>query len=344
MRHARGGIPCARAARDLERQLAARAAAPRARGPREAPPDALLMQETKADPGAFPHTELEAAGYRGGRPQRRPLGRRRRSPPAPSSTWPTCARASPASPTPARRAGSRRRWPASAWPASTCPTAAGRHRRVRRQARVPRGDGGAGGAARGRPPTMVAGDMNVCPTDADVYDPAAFVGSTHVTPQERERARPRCSRAGLVDAYRRARIPTTWASPGGTTARATSTAACGLRIDLRPGERRRSPLGCGRAGSTATSARARSRPTTRRSGRARRRRSASSPARGPTGRPSPRPPDLRVLRSARLGSRRVLAGHQPSPAVSPSRSAPWCPGRGHGVPTAVAQRVPRRAR
>lgn len=35
-------------------------------------------------------------------------------------------------------------------------------------------------------PFCVLGDFNIAPTDADVYDPAAFVGSTHVT--ERERA------------------------------------------------------------------------------------------------------------------------------------------------------------
>jgi exodeoxyribonuclease-3 len=29
------------------------------------------------------------------------------------------------------------------------------------------------------------GDFNIAPTDADVWDPAAFIGSTHVTPEER---------------------------------------------------------------------------------------------------------------------------------------------------------------
>ncbi|WP_405064638.1 exodeoxyribonuclease III [Kribbella sp. NBC_01505] len=33
---------------------------------------------------------------------------------------------------------------------------------------------------------IVCGDMNIAPTDADVFDPAAYVGSTHVTPPERE--------------------------------------------------------------------------------------------------------------------------------------------------------------
>jgi exodeoxyribonuclease III len=34
--------------------------------------------------------------------------------------------------------------------------------------------------------TVVAGDMNIAPTDSDVWDPALFVDSTHVTPPERE--------------------------------------------------------------------------------------------------------------------------------------------------------------
>jgi exodeoxyribonuclease-3 len=33
--------------------------------------------------------------------------------------------------------------------------------------------------------TIVCGDMNIAPTDADVFDPAAYVDSTHVTPAER---------------------------------------------------------------------------------------------------------------------------------------------------------------
>ena len=34
--------------------------------------------------------------------------------------------------------------------------------------------------------TIVAGDMNIAPTDDDVWDPALFVASTHVTPAERK--------------------------------------------------------------------------------------------------------------------------------------------------------------
>lgn len=35
-------------------------------------------------------------------------------------------------------------------------------------------------------PTALVGDWNIAPTDDDVFDPAAFVGSTHVTAPERE--------------------------------------------------------------------------------------------------------------------------------------------------------------
>jgi exodeoxyribonuclease-3 len=50
-------------------------------------------------------------------------------------------------------------------------------------------------------PLVVAGDFNVCPTDLDVYDPAAFAGETHVTPAERERFAALLE-AGTVDAFR----------------------------------------------------------------------------------------------------------------------------------------------
>jgi len=51
-------------------------------------------------------------------------------------------------------------------------------------------------------PTIVGGDVNVCPTDADVYDPAAFAGSTHVTPQERDALARVLDDGNLLDAYR----------------------------------------------------------------------------------------------------------------------------------------------
>jgi exodeoxyribonuclease-3 len=39
--------------------------------------------------------------------------------------------------------------------------------------------------AAGPPATLVCGDFNIAPTDADVFDPDAYVGQTHVTPPER---------------------------------------------------------------------------------------------------------------------------------------------------------------
>jgi exodeoxyribonuclease III len=50
-------------------------------------------------------------------------------------------------------------------------------------------------------PVVVAGDFNIAPADLDVYDPAAFVGSTHVTAEERGRLQELLD-LGLVDAYR----------------------------------------------------------------------------------------------------------------------------------------------
>ena len=39
--------------------------------------------------------------------------------------------------------------------------------------------------AAGPEATVVCGDMNIAPTDADVFDPDAYVGQTHVTAPER---------------------------------------------------------------------------------------------------------------------------------------------------------------
>jgi exodeoxyribonuclease-3 len=52
---------------------------------------------------------------------------------------------------------------------------------------------------------VVTGDFNIAPTDADVYDPSKFIGSTHVTPQERQSLDHLCD-WGLIDLFR-ARYP-----------------------------------------------------------------------------------------------------------------------------------------
>ena len=54
-------------------------------------------------------------------------------------------------------------------------------------------------------PVAVCGDFNIAPGDSDVWDPAAFVGSTHTSPEERE-ALAGIEDRGLVDVFR-ARYP-----------------------------------------------------------------------------------------------------------------------------------------
>jgi len=50
-------------------------------------------------------------------------------------------------------------------------------------------------------PTIIAGDLNVCPTDLDVWDPAQIHGATHITTEERSRLAATME-LGFVDAYR----------------------------------------------------------------------------------------------------------------------------------------------
>ncbi len=52
-------------------------------------------------------------------------------------------------------------------------------------------------------PLVLCGDFNVAPTDADVWDPAAFAASTHVTEPEREAIRSLLA-LGLTDVMPRA--------------------------------------------------------------------------------------------------------------------------------------------
>jgi exodeoxyribonuclease-3 len=50
-------------------------------------------------------------------------------------------------------------------------------------------------------PAVIAGDMNVCPTDLDVWDPDKVHGATHVTSDERSRLQAVLD-VGFVDAFR----------------------------------------------------------------------------------------------------------------------------------------------
>jgi exodeoxyribonuclease-3 len=56
--------------------------------------------------------------------------------------------------------------------------------------------------AAGPEAAVVCGDMNIAPTDDDVFDPDAYVGQTHVTPPEREALAELQSAAGLHDVVR----------------------------------------------------------------------------------------------------------------------------------------------
>ena len=72
--------------------------------------------------------------------------------------------------------------------------------------------------------------MNIAPADADVFDPAAYVGQTHVTPPERA-ALAEVEAAGLHDVVRdrwpAERVFTYWDYRGGMFHR-----DLGMRIDL----------------------------------------------------------------------------------------------------------------
>jgi exodeoxyribonuclease-3 len=50
-------------------------------------------------------------------------------------------------------------------------------------------------------PLVLAGDFNIAPSDADVWDPSACHGGTHVSPEERQAFRRLCE-WGLSDAFR----------------------------------------------------------------------------------------------------------------------------------------------
>jgi len=161
-------------------------------------PDLVLLQETKCAPDAFPALELEAAGYRsmhhsGGR-------------------WAgvaILAREEPADVAvglPGEPAVDEARWieatvgglrAVSVYvPNGRAPGTPTYEDKLRFLDAMAKRIGELSDA-----PLVVAGDFNVCPTDLDVYDPAAFVGSTHVTPAERERFQALLD-AGTVDAFR----------------------------------------------------------------------------------------------------------------------------------------------
>lgn len=90
---------------------------------------------------------------------------------------------------------------------------------------------GLGEAVGARPQdAIVCGDINIAPTDADVFDPAAFAGHTHVTPKERDALKQLLS-LGLRDVVRERwphqRVFTYWDYRAGMFHK-----DLGMRIDL----------------------------------------------------------------------------------------------------------------
>lgn len=80
-------------------------------------------------------------------------------------------------------------------------------------------------------PLIVAGDFNIAPTDADVYDPAAFVGQTHVSEPERARLQALLDR-GLVDVFRHVHPDATGVFSWWDYRRGDFHEGRGMRIDL----------------------------------------------------------------------------------------------------------------
>ncbi len=157
-------------------------------------PDVLCLQETKTEPEAFPAEELAAAGYAS---VHHSAGR-----------WAGVAILSTAPLTDARLG-----LPGEPAPDEARWIEATTHGLRVASTYVPNGRGLDSpefprklaflDAMAERVPhvDVVVGDLNVTRSDADVYDPAAFAGSTHVTPMERERLE-RLLDAEHVDAFR----------------------------------------------------------------------------------------------------------------------------------------------
>ena len=161
-------------------------------------PDVLLLQETKCEDEAFPALELEGAGYKAAHHS--------------AGRWAgvaILAREEPADVSvglPGEPAEDEARWIEATVgdlhvvsvyvPNGRVPGSPTYDDKLRFLDAMAKRIGELSGDS-----LVVSGDFNVCPADLDVYDPAAFVGSTHVTPPERERFAALLD-AGTVDAFR----------------------------------------------------------------------------------------------------------------------------------------------
>ena len=111
-------------------------------------------------------------------------------------------------------------------------------------------------------PLVIAGDFNIARADMDVWDPAAFEGATHTSAPEARAPR------GAARGWAGRRLPRCRAGDGAAHLVGLPAGALPPRHGdahrSRPRERSSSPGGCAPRASIATSARARSPPTTRR--------------------------------------------------------------------------------
>jgi exodeoxyribonuclease III len=162
-------------------------------------PDLVFLQETKCTAEAFPHAELEAAGYRGVDHS--------------GGRWAGVALLAPlgvpvddvACGLPGEVAADEARWvEATVGDVRAASVYVPNGREIGTEPFVQKLAFLEAMAARVRthdgPPLVVAGDVNVCLTDLDVHTPS-LVGTTHITEEERSRLRAVLG-AGLVDAYR----------------------------------------------------------------------------------------------------------------------------------------------
>jgi exodeoxyribonuclease-3 len=167
-------------------------------------PDVLCLQETKSEAAAFPHDELAQAGYRaadhsGGRWAGVAVVARAEAPPG------DAARGLPGEPV-----QDECRWvEATVGGVRVVSTYVPNGRVVDSEWYAQKLDFLAAAAERVRElrangvPLVVAGDVNVAPADIDVYDPAVFADSTHVTPAERAALQAVADAGPLEDAFRR---------------------------------------------------------------------------------------------------------------------------------------------
>jgi exodeoxyribonuclease-3 len=161
-------------------------------------PDVVCVQETKTSPEGFPHGPIEAAGYHvadlsGGR--REGVAILSRAEPA------DVRRGLPGEPDPDEA-----RWvEATVGQVRVVSTYVPNGREVGSEtfaSKLVFLDAMAERAAQlAGEPTVITGDMNVCPSDLDVWDVAQVHGATHVTEDERSRIR-RMFDGGYVDAFR----------------------------------------------------------------------------------------------------------------------------------------------